>query len=61
MLETKKEIREYILRELGKAETCRIAHFNLMCKSEKTLLDTLEEMVRNGEIKKKGNFVCLPE
>lgn len=60
MLETKEKIREYILRELGKIKTCRIAHFNSMCKSKITFLDTLEEMVRNGEIKKNDNLVWLP-
>lgn len=60
MLETKKEIREYILMELKEMKKRRIAHFNSMCKSEKTFLDTLEEMVRNGEIKKNDNLVWLP-
>ena len=59
MLETKKEIREYILRKLGEAKTCRIAYFNSMCKSEITFFNTLDEMIRNGEIKKDDNFVWL--
>lgn len=60
MLETKKEIREYILRVLGTNKTDRIAKFNSKCKNEKIFFDTLEEMVRNGEIKKDSAFVWLP-
>lgn len=60
MLETEEEIRNCVLESLAEANPRKISYFNSMCKNEAILFNTLNNMVKNGEIEKDENFVWLP-